>query len=49
MIVQVRNVINKLYILLKNVKIDILRDFEKKDCYNILSNNRYLTIVFSRS
>ena len=49
MIVQVRNATNKLYILSKNAKIDMLRDFEKENYYNVLSNDRHLTAVFFRN
>ena len=48
-VVQIRNVNNKSYILFKNVKINMLRNYEEKNCYNTSSNNRHFAIVFSRS
>jgi hypothetical protein len=43
-IVQIRNTSNKLYFLLKNYKIDHLKDFAEKKCYLTSSQNRHLVI-----
>ena len=48
-IVQIRNVINVSIILSKHAKIDMLRDFEKKDCYHVFFDDRHLTAISSRS
>ena len=42
-VVQIRNILNRFCILLKNVKVDMFRDFKKKMLFNVieksLSNN----------
>ena len=48
-VVQIRNVINVSIILSKHAKIDMLRDFEKKDCYHVSSDDKHLTAISSRS
>ena len=48
-VVQIRNVINVSIILSKHAKIDMLRDFEKKDCYHVSFDDRHLTAISSRS
>ena len=46
--VQVRNTTNRLYTILKNFKIEHLKDFNKKKCYLIASENRHLVINSSK-
>ena len=48
-VVQIRNVINVSIILSKHAKIDMLRDFEKKDCYHVFSDDRHLTAISFRN
>ena len=48
-VVQIRNVINVSIILSKHAKIDMLRVFEKKDCYHVSSDDRHLTAISSRN
>ena len=48
-VVQIRNAINKSVILSKHAKIDMLRDFEKKNCYHVSFDDRHLTVVSSRN
>ena len=48
-VVQVRNASNKAYILFKNVKIGMLRNYEEKGCYIASSEDRHLVVVFSRN
>ena len=48
-VVQIRNVINVSIILFKHAKIDILRDFEKKDCYHVSFDDKHLTTISSRN
>ena len=45
-VVQIKNVINKLCALFKNVKIKQLRNYNKKKCYLIEAKSKFLTIVF---
>ena len=42
--VQIKNVSNKLFIISKNFKIDLFRDYTKKNCFLITSKNRHLII-----
>ena len=48
-VVQIRNVINVLIILFKHAKIDILRDFEKKNCYHVSFDDKHLTAISFRN
>ena len=48
-VVQIRNVINVSIILSKHAKIDMLRDFEKKNCYHVFFDDKHLTTISSRS
>lgn len=43
-VVQMRNTSEKSVTLFKNCKVEILRDYEKEDCYSIISNDNYLAI-----
>ena len=45
--VQIRNVTNKSCIISRNVKINKLHDFEKKNCYVVDSKNRHLAAVIA--
>ena len=44
-VVQIRNATNKFCIISRNVKIDKLHDFEKKNCYVVDSKNRHLATI----
>ena len=48
-VVQIRNTSDRFYILSKNVKIDMLRDFKKEKCYLTLSKDRHRTISSSKN
>ena len=48
-VVQIRNILNRSYVLSKNAKIDMLRDFEKKECYLAASKNCYRTVSSFKS
>ena len=44
--VQIRNAIDKLCVLFKNIKIKRLRNYNKKNCYLINVKSCYLTTIF---
>ena len=46
--IQIRNVINKTYIISRHVKLSCVFDYEKKNCYITTSKNVYLTIKFKK-
>ena len=46
MTIQIQNVNNQFYRISRNLKIDNLRDFEKKDCYVINVDDSYLVTMF---
>ena len=48
-VVQIRNVINVFVILSKHAKLDMLRNFEKKNCYYVSFENRHLIVVSSHN
>ena len=44
--VQMRNIIDQLIIICKNERLNVLIEYEKKNCYLINSKNRHLTVDF---
>ena len=44
-IIQIRNISDKSYIIFKNFKIEHLRDFDEKNCFMILFENNHLTMI----
>ena len=45
-VVQIRNIINKSMIIVKNKQLRTLIDYEKNDCYLVSSKIRYLAVEF---
>ena len=48
-IVQVRNTSAKVYVLSKNLKIDHLKEYEKHECYLILSEERHKAVITKKN
>ena len=46
--IQIRNIINKTYIISRHIKLNYVLDYEKKNCYMTTSKNAYLTIKLKK-
>ena len=47
-VIQIRNTSDKSYTILKNFKIEYLRDFDEKDCFMTSFENSHLTMTSSQ-
>ena len=47
-IIQIRNVTNETYIISRHVKLNRVFDYEKKNCYMIISKNAYLIVKLKK-
>ncbi len=47
-IVQIKNIFNRLFVIIKNYKIEKLIDYHENECFLISSKNTHLIIVFNK-